>query len=159
MEYLVVYLEISSFLGSLGATHVYGHLITKQDYKKVELKRKLTEYEAEKLRIKDGSSGIFYHKGAMTERFNTEEEIIKVAKRQYQKIFPTAHILVKGRTSYIEPKLVLHVKKGIKGFNKKRANEIYHQAKELDFYSDPKNDLIMDRLNTEYHNLFKHEEI
>lgn len=82
--------EITSFLycGALGAEHYYGKLWTydesKEDWRnqiwKEELKQPMSQKMASYLNKKDGySKWRAYHKGDLTDRFDSKEDIYKAA--------------------------------------------------------------------------------
>lgn len=99
----VIHLEISSFLGSLGAEHYYAKLRwkdrTSKEYKtnEIEIRRKLGVKEAKYLNEKDSAYGSgIWRAGCMTERFNTPEHAIEFALKEFKKI-PGENILIKSR--------------------------------------------------------------
>ncbi len=104
----VVYLDITSFSGvSIGAEHYYGKLVCSGDeYKTIELEKKLTSRQAKELNKKDGYGSVF-RADSLTGRFDTEQEIISLAIVEYKKHFPEAKILLLGDSASAEAKKVL----------------------------------------------------
>ena len=125
----IVYLVISSWTGiSIEAEHFYGKLIFRDKYEtiqEIELKRKLSLKEAKLLDKKDDCHT--WQILRETERFNSTNDIQKLAIKTYKKLFPSAEILIEGRSSVAEPQPILagnlKLKKEINKLNK-RANEI-----------------------------------
>ena len=106
-----VVLEITSWAGmSLGAEHYYGALVgyINNEYIKKDIEKPMSKEETEKLRIKDDWK--YYKEGSLTTRFDTKEEIRKIALTKWKTIFPNAKALLEGRFSYAEPMKVLWVK-------------------------------------------------
>jgi len=105
-----VYLQITSWAGvSIGAEHSYGELCGyngKED-QTIELKKALTREDARLLNKKDSTYGRLWKEGELTKRFNTEEEIIKIAKKEWKKHFPQAKVLIEGRSGILEPQLII----------------------------------------------------
>ena len=121
----IAFLEITSWQGvSIGAEHYYGKIITHNPYSHVELKRKLTAKQAAKLSKKDKWD---YRPGAETDRFDTKEQIIKIAVAQYKSIMPSARMLVLGSSSSVEPKQVLDANKSIM----EKCNKIYAEFEKI----------------------------
>lgn len=154
VKYNITYLEISSWHGiSIGATHCYGKLYNTNT--QIELTHSLTLKEAMQLNCIDNillDKSIIpegpYIKGMQTERFNSEKQLINVAKKQYKLYFPKSEILLLGEHV---PAIVLDYP--IK-FNIKLARKIYNQAKKLNFYKYPENDNKMDNITQQFKKLY-----
>lgn len=101
-----VFLEISSFIGYLGK-HYYGKIEcwNKKDdkFEIIELTRRVTQEEIDK----DPEDWFRYDVGDNTNRFNSQKEVIKKARRVWKKHFPHALVLVLGRVAVCEPQKVL----------------------------------------------------
>ncbi len=139
------YLDVSSYVGiSIGADHYYGHL--KYNDQKIELKHRLTQKEADLLNKKDGNNYNRYKKGALSERFDTEEQVEKIAIKTWKQHFPDANILIKGSDVYIEPQPCIDGLKVIKD----KINRLYKRACKLGWF-DNGNDKIVDEICDEYY--------
>jgi hypothetical protein len=148
-KYNVTHLEISSWDGlSFGATHDYGHLWNGNE--RVQVEKKLTQAEADKLNEKDGTNT--YRQDSTTERFEAEEDIIRFSVKVYKHRFPESNMLVLGSPVSYEPKVILDYPVG---FDATKALNIFLEAEKLGFYQNPKNDLKMAMLMKEYDSLFE----
>lgn len=100
----LVVLEVSSWVGSIGAEHYYGKL-KMDDRKDVKVQTKLTSKEALHLTKKDRRFGTDYRyrKGQLTTRFSDAEKVEEEAKRVWRKHFPKAHALVVGQDAVADP--------------------------------------------------------
>lgn len=98
----LVWLDITTYLGSIGAEHWYGELLCPSvrvgpdkwnSYRK-SVERVLDETEAAYLSKKDGWT---IYAGEMTSRFNKKIDIVPVAIELFNKEFdPTTDFLCKG---------------------------------------------------------------
>lgn len=152
----IVTLEIASWVGiSAGASHCYGFLKSYKDgqYPSIELKKKLTKYDAETLNSIDNHTS--YKEGHKSKRFNSEDEVRKEAISIWKSEFPEAKILVEGLTSYVEPKKILD------GIDMKVANMLNMMAnayrripekdhKKQDLAYDSWINILMDQLPNDY---------
>jgi hypothetical protein len=121
----ICYLEINTFVGyCIGAIHYYGHL-TFEDKKK-NIKCKLNKQQAENLSTSDYK----YKIGMTSERFETEEEIINIAKKNWKKIYPPAEILIKGRSGILDPQQCIAGNKILKD----KINILWKQAEKIGGY-------------------------
>ena len=104
----VIYLKITTWRGmSLGAVHYYGKLNSNNyDDKSIELRKKMTSHEAAKLNKLHGY-GSLYKAGSSTEGFDTKDEIIELAMREFKNHYPNVRILILGDAVYSEPKKIL----------------------------------------------------
>ena len=144
---MLIHLKIESWVGtSAGAVHSYGELIGS---KTIVLKKKIKKNDLKNLNNRKDDFLNCYRVGSLTKRFDTEEEIIKLAIETYKKHFKKATVLCLGDNCHHEPKKILDAAKGIKG----KANIIFRRAKRLGFYEHEKNDDIMDKLTTEWYKI------
>lgn len=147
---MIVTLEITCWKGmSIGATHYYGHLkgYIGEEYKSVELEYKMTASQAAKLNKKDEqltrSSGGLYSRGSVSTRFDTEEQIIKLALKVYKQHFPGADVLILGHSYIAEPQLILDGPEEVK----KIINEIVSVYDKFR-YGSKQQELLWDTWNT-----------
>jgi len=110
-----VWLELSSWRGvSFGAIHYYGTLQVSDDYKgRLELKRTLTISDARELTKLQNDNSLLglkfrWNKGDQTRSFDTEDDVITLAKKTYQEHFPKAKRLVLGSPLHCEPDKLLN---------------------------------------------------
>jgi len=137
---LICYLNITTWQGiSIGAIHYYGSLNFRT--KKITLKRKVTKQDIEQKKER------FLTIGDSTEGFNSEEDLISLAKKQWKKHFPEAKALVLGSPTHIEPHKMLI------GPHKRQCNFLYNQAKNLGFYDYEKNYDTVDKLSNQWYKL------
>jgi hypothetical protein len=114
---IILHLKISSWIGSIGATHYYGRIIFPgqpmlRDKEDIELEFKLSQSDAEKLNRKEYTYAPNYRStyqvGEWSKRFDTKEEIkiagIKYYKEHLQQNYP---LLVLGNTGVIEPQEII----------------------------------------------------
>lgn len=148
----ISYCYISSYCGvSIGASHVYGEISNESSIEHFHLKKILSEKEAKILTLKHRDI-MEYQEGDTTECFDTEEDLINTAKSSYKTYFPDSNILLLGKQSYFEPKLVIDYPEW---FNIKKANKLYEQAKQLEFFKYSKNDAIMDKITNQFYKLIQ----
>lgn len=151
----VVNLEITSFQGvSVGAEHYYGKLKSYDPYQTFEIEKVLTEREAAALRIKDDWPG--FKAGDKTTRFNTRDEIIEIAERDYKKIFVGAKVLTLGSSTSAEPQEILDAPKPIM----RKGNEMFQEVEAMGwiqrggfFYRHPEHQSRLNQLCREYSKL------
>lgn len=137
---MLIHLEVSSWVGQdPKAVHYYGTL--KSDDQSIELKRKVKKSDLKNLN-NESDIILTYRLGSLTNKFNTKEEVIKLAKKTYKEHFKEATVLCLGNDHHREPKKILDAAKGIKG----KANTLFRAAEKLGFYDNPKNDEVMDTL-------------
>lgn len=68
----------------------------------------MTEYDAKVCNDKDFSNSYRYSVGDETHKFNTEKEIIQLAKKVWRKHFPIAKVLILGEPALAsEPQTIL----------------------------------------------------
>lgn len=108
---MIVNLETITHSGyALGAMHYYGTLkCLESDLPNVNMQHALTANEAterNKWEIRGGGRGHFYA-GYVSSGFNTEDEIIALAKATYKDHFPGATILLFGMVAEASPLPVL----------------------------------------------------
>ena len=125
----MAYLVISSWIGvGIGAEHFYGKITfrstSRVDTREKELKRKLSLNEAKALDKKDGCHT--WRVLRETERFNSSDDIRKLAIKTYKKLFPLAEFLIEGRSSIAEPQPI------IAGDDKKLMREVNRLNKMAD---------------------------
>lgn len=137
MKEFIVNLEISSFYGiCAGATHYYGKLCFNND--RIDLERKIT-----KRNIKDFKNEN-YHIGDITTRFNSEEHVIRAAKRVWKKTFPNAIVLLLGSSAIYDPQKCIDGPITLKIV----INHYYKQAEEIGGYEG--NIKEMTKISDEY---------
>ena len=114
-KYDITYLHITTWSGiTFMASHYYGKLYHGSD-STFELCKKLTKKQADDLNKRDVIGCIAsYSAGDMTQRFDTEDEIIKIAKKEYKKRFPKSNVLVLGNPIGNKIKRVLESPNGFK---------------------------------------------
>ena len=145
----IIHLNISSWVGlSIGAVHTYGKLYFKDD--RVEIKKKLTQIEADILNIKEDTKTFGgYQEGDMCSRFDNEKEVIDLAIKLIEKEYPQVDLLLSGNRSSVS------VNEAFWGKDKKlvdKINELYKEADSLDFYSG-KDDVRMQELDDNFQEL------
>lgn len=139
MKTNIVNLEISSFEGiSDGAVHYYGKLCYNSEFPKVELQRKLNKRNIGKFRKE------FYHIGDVTTRFNSENHVIRAAKRIWKKLFPNALVLLVGSSSILDPQKCIDGDPVLR----KKINDYYRRAEEIGGYEG--NMKEMTKISNEY---------
>jgi hypothetical protein len=122
MKLKICHLSISSFRGiSPGAIHFYGSLWYGGE--RVELKKKMDAKQAAYLSTKDYK----YHAGEITERFNSENEILDIAIKLWKKYYPEADVLLEGSSGVLDPQKCLDGPSILK----KRINELWQQSREI----------------------------
>lgn len=95
----VIYLDIKTWMGySVGAEHYMGTLRCYEPYKTVEMQNKLTSRQAKTINKKTRTN--LWQAGTMDERFESEDEIIEQARKEYKTHFPDAKILILGDSGY-----------------------------------------------------------
>jgi hypothetical protein len=109
-----VCLQISTWIGSIGAEHYYGHLKghdVNGEYQSIELEwplsQKMATYLNKKEGTRTGETYSFYRKGQPTYRFDTKQEVRDWAIKVWRDHFPGCDILLEGGYSYHEPKWCL----------------------------------------------------
>ena len=129
-ENIIVHLQISSFMdiGSIGATHYYGKLVGYIDnqYTHKDIEKPMNEEDVKKLSEKDDFE---YHIGHMTSRFDTEDEIINIARKKYKDIFKEAKVLLLGNSAHIEPKFVIDAPFDMKV----ELNNLFFEAEQIGY--------------------------
>lgn len=89
----------------------------------------MTREDARVLNKKDGVS-VTWREGETTDRFDTEEGIRKLAKKEWKKHFPKAKVLIEGRSGVIEPQPIL-----IAPVDYKRlSNALAKKAEEINYW-------------------------
>jgi len=140
----IVVLHISSFVGiSPGAIHYYGSLNSRS--KTIELKYILTDKTAELLSKKD----YCYKAGMKTERFSSEKDIRRVARREWKKNFPDSIVLLEGSSSCVDPQKCLNGSKELKG----EINRLWRMGEKIGGYEGDEKE--MTKISDEYMNLLK----
>lgn len=140
----IIFVKVSTFVGTgVGAVHYYGELSQVGGGRSVEVTHKLTQIEADRLNKKWLTSEMGtltgYQKGECSSRFFNRESTIVAAKKQFKKEFPTATVLVLGRSSFVEPQEILV---GPKEF-KTKINILAKKYNKLDW------DVVTDRIKIE----------
>jgi len=116
----IICLHITSWVGlAIGAEHYYGCL-KPYDYnvniEDVELKREITEIsEARWLNKKNGCD--IYQVGDVTNLFNTERQLIQVARKEYKKHFPKTKVILLGDSGRSCPQEIILGPRNLKKFN------------------------------------------
>ena len=144
-----VYLEITTWQGlSIGAEHYYGKLCgyNKGEHISVELKKVMTREDARILNKKD--SAHCWEEGETTDRFDTEEGIKKIARKEWKKHFPQAKIVVEGREGVIEPQPIFV---GPSDY-KRKINAWAKKAEEINYWDNEK---VMEALCSKWERLSK----
>jgi len=94
----LAFLKVTSFtwIGSIGAEHFYGKLQVEKPEETVELEHKMSAKMAKYMNKKDGTESFCRYKaGDMTNRFDTEEEVIMFGLMYFKTRFPKG-ILIQG---------------------------------------------------------------
>jgi hypothetical protein len=110
MNGLIVCLEILHWGVSAGGEHLTGTLkwYNDGDLKVVRVKHPLSSSEVRYLNKKESCSSLCRYKvGESSDRFETEAELIKAARKMWKTEFPKAMVLIKGSLSVAEPQQVL----------------------------------------------------
>jgi len=131
-EKRVVYLEITSWIGmSIGATHYYGEL--KCGDKKVDLLHPLTRKEAANLN-KESLFDYMYKAGENYPGYVNRDKLIKQAIKTFIDHFPTADILISGRSYCADPQEILVGPEDLKEF----VNSLVKEADSFGRYEGDK---------------------
>jgi len=140
----IVVLEIQSWTGiSVGAEHFYGKMhygSYGEDEKKVDIEKPMTSSEAKYINEKDEHIlfGSRYKKGDPTGRFNSPDEIRKIALKEWKKHFPKAQILTEGSHAVCDPQKVLDAPKTIKPV----LDRLYEKAKAIGGYEGNEREMM-----------------
>jgi len=99
----IAYLEITTWLGSIGAEHYYGKIVSEGE-DDVKLTYRLSKKQAKYLTGKDlgllGESR--YKRGQEVDRFESEEAALSAAKDYWKEhLMDQGYVLIKGRSSYM----------------------------------------------------------
>lgn len=144
MNNKIVVLHISSYAGiSAGAIHCYGSLNCRD--KRIELKQKVTEKNVLSLSMRDFK----YEIGTMTERFECEEDVRVIARRQWRKFFPDAVLLLEGSAACGDPQRCLVGPVDLK----KEINRLKKAGEKVGGYEGDEKG--MTKISDEYMNLLK----
>lgn len=149
---MIINLHITSWQGvSLGAEHYYAELQGPDEtgYKKVELHDILTSRQAARLNKKNGERSL-YRAGERHKCFDTEDDAIQAGIREWKTHFPDATYLVLGSSSYIEPKPLLASSLEDDSELKAKVQAIVDQCEAIGWHNNPRNDVKMDALYTEW---------
>ena len=104
-----VFLEITSFVGfSVGASHFYAHITGYDEnnkYKRIELSRILTdetaiEYNRRENRRRGLTTNYTYKPGMKVNGFDTRDEAINQARKDFKIFFPEAKKLILGNPAF-----------------------------------------------------------
>lgn len=124
----IVYAHIKTYRGiSIGATHWMGRLKA-EDCEAIELTRKLTAQEAERLNEKDGWA--MYKAGDETNRFLSQVGVRTEAIRVFGQSFPLAVLLIEGNNWCMDPQHVLIGPPEIQ----EKLNALVEQAQMIGFW-------------------------
>jgi len=133
----IAILQVSSFDGMCsGAKHYYGTLCWNGE--RIDLERKLNKHTMKEL-VKEN-----YYTGCTTTRFNSEDHLIRFARRSWRKIFPKAKVLLIGSAAYLDPQKCIDGQIKMK----KIINDYYNKAEKIGWYEG--NEKEMTRLSDEY---------
>jgi len=143
-------LEITSFEGiSPGAKHYYGalhyHYVDVEgysQYKKVELKKKLTKAEAIDLSTDDYR----WKAGQYSQRFDDINKVRKLAIKTWKTHFPDADVLLEGYSATADPQECLDGPPILK----KKINDYYKKSQKIGWYEG--NNEAMTKLSDDYMN-------
>lgn len=152
------WLTIGSWIGiGLGAEHYYGTITLRRSWgkkgnKEWQVQKKLTKSEAIELNKKEGTSSFFRYKpGMLTERFNTEAEMVEYAialfREKVQKKYPDVKYLVLGTTGVIDPQPII-VGDGSKEVT--MVNNFAARAEKIGYFDSPKE---MEEINKRWEKL------
>ena len=128
----IVTLRITWWGVSLGGTHFTGEIRGADGIephgKSFEIQRPMTGKEAKALNKKDETrgGGFRWKPGTVSGRFDTEEQLIAVARKQWRGAFPQAEVLQRGDHAVGDPQEVLE---GPSWF-KERAN-LLHRVRNM----------------------------
>lgn len=131
--------QVSTYEGLCpGAIHYYGTLKAsdrsyKYQIKSVEVVRNLSASEADKLNLSQRDDAPKYKKGETSNKFNSEESLLKEAIRQWKRHFPKARLLLRGSFATCGPQVVLDCKDAKL---RERLKALYKQAEQIDFYEN-----------------------
>ena len=149
-----VFLDISCWAGiSLGAEHYYATLTINDhpNYSQHRLNKVLTEKDAAALNKKDKCAIALYEAGELSDRFDSESEVIKLAMATWKKIFPSGEILLLGSSAVGDPAPILIAPEPI--FTK--GNELYQRARKIGFWDYHEDQMMV--IAKEWDILFKEE--
>ena len=148
----IAHLNITSWRGiSFDAVHFYGKLhYGMGNY--IEIKRKLTKEESDKLNHYDRMDGgvyFGYKEGDETNRFDKPQDVIDETLKILEKEYPQVDLLFEGTGASVS------CNKALWGKDQKlvnRINELYKEADRLNFYSGIDDDRV-EELDDEFENL------
>ncbi len=147
----IVHLEITSWVGTIafGAIHYYGRLCGSNGvsrYERFSVTKKLTKTEARALNRRDSFKCAYLPKE--TDRLESREEVRRVAKRMWKKLFPKATILLEGSSGVIDPQKVLVAPKEAK----ERLNDLFDRTELIGWTwnGDPKDKKAMEKIEKEW---------
>ena len=130
-------LQISSFDGlTPDAKHYYGTIVCNGE--RYELLRKLNKNTVKEF-IKD-----FHVVGGMTSRFDSEDHVIRHAKKTWKKLYPDAQFLLMGSSACLDPQQCIDGPPKLKA----KINYYYKQAEKIGWYGG--NEKAMTKLSDEY---------
>jgi len=92
MKLKICKVEWTDFSGCIGGEHLYPTI--RYNHKKIELQRKMSAKDARYLNSKDDYGS--YKAGDETQRFDSEEQIAKEARKQWKKLCPKGELLLMG---------------------------------------------------------------
>jgi len=144
----IAYVEILTWGGiSLGAFHCYGTLWFGD--KHIKLMKVLSRSEADALNDKDRIKFKGYKAGYESERFDSEEEIKKLAIETYKTHFPKAEVLIEGRGSCLDPQEIVD---GPPEFMKS-GNKLFVRSEEIGGYEGDEEE--MEKISKQWMKLVK----
>lgn len=143
----IVTLEITSWVGTCAiAMHYYGKLCSGNIGGNFFVKKKLTKAEARALNSKDSFKSSYLP--TETDRLKSPDEIRRLAKRQWKKLFPKATILLEGSSGDLLPQRVLVAPREAK----ERLNDLFDAAERIGWTwgGDPKDKKAMEKIEKQW---------
>jgi len=139
---MIVFLDISTFRG-FGGIHYYGRLQVNYDYKldPVDVTYTLDAHAAARFNKDEPGAWKAYRPGDTSSRFDSIEDLIRHAKKQWREAFPDGQLLIRGSTSVVEPQPIIDGDDALA----ERLNAIPSQCEELGWW-DGKNTMEVERL-------------
>ena len=150
----MIHLRITSYRGiSIGASHYYGELqFPCYDRGSITLEHPMSARDASRRNKESGYDFPIHKAGELTKGFQSEQAVINWALAHWQE-YGDEPFLVDGSTGYSEPKPVLATTLGELEPLQTAAAAIVQKCEDINWFDDPKNDVLMDQYIDEWEQL------
>lgn len=122
----IAYLHVSHFSGF---PHFYGRI--EHDGEVYDIERTLTATDAKRFNLIECGGGYTWREGDTTTRFDSTDDVMFAAMRQWRDVFPHAMALVEGRGTD-EPQYVIA---GLAPEQRVRLNTLFMRCEELGWWA------------------------